>query len=150
MSRRQAREVALQALFQLDFNGPDLEEQRGAYETLAIDAALGEVEGEPVTKKDRRYIESVVLGTRQNLEQIDEMIGRHAKGWKVSRMAAVDRNLARLAVYEMCLADEKLAPGIVINEAVELDKNYDEPDTVAFVNGVLGGFMRGEFPQEEA
>jgi N utilization substance protein B len=142
MSRRQAREVALQALFQLDFNGPDLEEQRGAYETLAIDAALGEVEGEPVTKKDRRYIESVVLGTRQNLEQIDEMIGRHAKGWKVSRMAAVDRNLARLAVYEMCLADEKLAPGIVINEAVELAKKFGTDESGRYINGILNALVK--------
>ena len=142
MSRRQAREVALQALFQLDFNGPDLEEQRGAYETLAIDAALGEVEGEPVTKKDRRYIESVVLGTRQNLEQIDEMIGRHAKGWKVSRMAAVDRNLARLAVYEMCLADEQLAPGIVINEAVELAKKFGTDESGRYINGILNALVK--------
>lgn len=142
MSRRQAREVALQALFQLDFNGPDLEEQRRAYETLAIDAALGEVEGEPVTKKDRRYIESVVLGTRQNLEQIDEMIGRHAKGWKVSRMAAVDRNLARLAVYEMCLADEKLAPGIVINEAVELAKKFGTDESGRYINGILNALVK--------
>ena len=142
MSRRQAREVALQALFQLDFNGPDLEEQRGAYETLAIDAALGEVEGEPVTKKDRRYIESVVLGTRQNLEQIDEMIGRHAKVCKVSRMAAVDRNLARLAVYEMCLADEKLAPGIVINEAVELAKKFGTDESGRYINGILNALVK--------
>ena len=54
MSRRQAREVALQALFQLDFNSHEEEEQRGAYETLAIDAALGEAEGETLTTKDRQ------------------------------------------------------------------------------------------------
>ncbi len=142
MSRRQAREVALQALFQLDFNKPEQEEQREAYETLAIDTALGEAEEASLTKKDRSYIESVVLGTRSSLAEIDEMIGAHAKGWKVDRMAAVDRNLARLAVFEMCFAEEKLAPGIAINEAVELAKKYGTDESGRYINGILNALVK--------
>jgi N utilization substance protein B len=142
MSRRQAREVALQALFQLDFNKPEQEEQREAYETLAIDTALGEAEEASLTKKDRSYIENVVLGTRSSLAEIDEMIGAHAKGWKVDRMAAVDRNLARLAVFEMCFAEEKLAPGIAINEAVELAKKYGTDESGRYINGILNALVK--------
>lgn len=142
MSRRQAREAALQALFQLDFNCPDLEEQREAYETLAIDAAMEEAEGEPLTKKDRRYIESTVLGTRSHLSEIDQLIGAHAKGWSIDRMAAVDRNLARLAVYEMRFAEEKLAPGIAINEAVELAKKFGTDDSGRYINGILNALTK--------
>ncbi len=142
MSRRQAREVALQALFQLDFNRPELEEQREAYETLAIDTALSEAEGGDLTKKDRRYIETVVTGTRQNLEKIDEMIAGQAKGWTLDRMAAVDRNLARLAVFEMCFAEEKLAPGIAINEAIELAKKFGTDESGRYVNGILNALVK--------
>ena len=142
MSRRQAREVALQALFQLDFNKPEQEEQREAYETLAIDTALGEAEEASLTKKDRSYIENVVLGTRSSLAEIDEMIGAHAKGWKVDRMAAVDRNLARLAVFEMCFAEEKLAPGIAINEAVELAKKFGTDESGRYINGILNALVK--------
>ena len=142
MSRRQAREVALQALFQLDFNSHDEEEQRETYETLAIDAALGEAEGETLTKKDRQYIETVVTGTRSQLGAIDEMISAHAKGWKLGRMAAVDRNLARLAVFEMCFAEEKLAPGIAINEAVELAKKYGTDESGRYINGILNALVK--------
>ena len=142
MSRRQAREVALQALFQLDFNNHDEEEQREAYETLAIDAALGEAEGDALTKKDRRYIESVVSGTRSKLEAIDEMLSAHAKGWKLGRMAAVDRNLARLAVFEMCFAEDKLAPGIAINEAVELAKKFGTDESGRYINGILNALAK--------
>ncbi len=142
MSRRQAREAALQALFQLDFNRPDEEEQREAYETLAIDTALSEAEGEPLTKKDRSYVESLVSGTRSHLEEIDSMISSHAKGWKLERMAAVDRNLARLAVFEMCFAEDKLAPGIAINEAVELAKKYGTDDSGRYINGILNALVK--------
>ena len=132
----------MQALFQLDFNSPDVEEQKAAYETLAIDTALGEAEGGTLTKKDRQYIEMVVAGTRSQLGAIDEMLSAHAKGWKLGRMAAVDRNLARLAVFEMCFAEEKLAPGIAINEAVELAKKFGTEESGRYINGILNALVK--------
>jgi N utilization substance protein B len=86
----------------------------------------------------------VVSGTRSQLGGIDEMLSAHAKGWKLDRMAAVDRNLARLAVCEMCFAEEKLAPGIAINEAVELAKKFGTDDSSRYVNGILGAMMKAQ------
>ena len=73
------------------------------------------------------------------------MIERYAKGWKSERISRTARAILRIALCEI-LYMEDIPAAVAINEAVELDKNYDDPETVAFVNGVLGGFMRGEFP----
>ena len=140
MSRRQAREVALQALFQLDLNRSEAEDQQEMYETLALDTALGENERLP--KRDREYARIIVRGTRQNLEAIDEMLAAASHEWKVERMAAVDRNIARLAVFEIRFGQEEITPKIVINEAVELAKKYGTDDSGRFVNGILGAIVK--------
>ena len=75
--------------------------------------------------------------------EIDGFIERYAKGWKVERISRTALAVLRCAICEI-LYMEDIPNAAAINEAVELDKNYDDPDTVAFVNGVLGGFMRGE------
>ncbi|MFV0635952.1 transcription antitermination factor NusB [Mitsuokella sp.] len=140
MSRRQAREVALQALFQLDLNPAEAADQEEMQETLAIDTALGEAER--LSAHDRAFVQKLVSGTRANLEAIDQMIAQNSREWKVERMAAVDRNLTRMATYEMCFADEKLTPNIAINEAVELAKKYGTDDSSRYVNGILGAIMK--------
>ena len=140
MSRRQAREVALQALFQLDLNRSEGEGQQEMYETLALDTALGE--NEKLPKRDREYARIIVQGTRQNLEVIDEMLAAASHEWKVERMAAVDRNIARLAVFEIRFGQEEITPKIVINEAVELAKKYGTDDSGRFVNGILGAIVK--------
>ena len=139
MSRRQAREVALQALFQLDLN-PGGDEEREMYETLALDTALEEHEKLPV--RDREYADSIVRGTRRNLGSIDQLIVASSRGWKVARMAAVDRNIVRMAAYEMRFGEEEITPNIVINEAVELAKKYGTDDSGRFVNGILGAMVK--------
>ena len=142
MSRRQAREAALQALFQLDFNKPEGEEQREAYETLAVDTALAEAETGSLTDKDSEYVQTVVHGTRRFLPEVDTLLAQQSRGWKPERMAAVDRNVARLAIFEMCFAEERLDAGIVINEAVELAKKYGTDDSGRFVNGILDALAK--------
>lgn len=142
MSRRQAREAALQALFQLDLNPAENAEQTEMYETLAIDTALGEAEKMPA--HDRDYVKTLVHGTRKNLEAIDALIAKSSKNWKVERMAAVDRNLTRMAIYEIRFSDEKLTPSIAINEAVELAKKYGTDDSSRYVNGILGAMLKLE------
>ena len=142
MSRRQAREAALQALFQLDFNKPEGEEQREAYETLAVDTALAEAEAGSLTAKDSEYVQTVVHGTRRFLPEVDTLLAQQSRGWKPERMAAVDRNVARLAIFEMCFAEERLDAGIVINEAVELAKKYGTDDSGRFVNGILDALAK--------
>ena len=146
MSRRQAREAALQALFQLDLNHGEDEEQRELYETMALDTAFGECEKLP--EHDRDYAREVVLGTRERLEDIDRLIALASHGWKVERMAVVDRNIVRMAAFEMKFGKEEINPNIVINEAVELAKKYGTDDSGRFVNGILGAIVKGSSRKE--
>ena len=134
MSRRMAREAAFKALFQLDFNFE--EEQREACEESAIETMF---EDNPrLTKRFLPYIEDAVKGTRAHLVEIDEIIMAHLKqGWQLSRLMAADRNILRLAVYEMKFVEPPLPKSIAINEAVELAKKYGTDDSSRFVNGIL-------------
>ena len=134
MSRKLAREAAFKALFQLDFNFE--EDNRQECEDLAIQTMFDD---EPrLTKKDFAYIESSVKGTRARLEEIDEIITAHLKqGWLLPRIMAADRNILRLAVYEMKFVEPNLRKSIAINEAVELAKKYGTDDSSRFVNGIL-------------
>ena len=136
MSRKLAREATFKALFQLDFNSEEGEE-RETYEDLAINTMF-EDEPKLTSKKDLAYIESTVKGTRAELEEIDAVIvSRLKEGWQLSRIMAVDRNILRLAVYEMKFAEPTIPKSIVINEAVELAKKYGTDDSGRFVNGIL-------------
>jgi N utilization substance protein B len=136
MSRKLAREATFKALFQLDFNSAEGDE-REAYEDLAINTMFDE-EPKLTSKKDWSYIESTVKGTRAHLEEIDALIvSRLKEGWQLSRIMAVDRNILRLAVYEMKFAEPTIPKSIVINEAVELAKRYGTDDSGRFVNGIL-------------
>ena len=135
MSRKLAREAAFKALFQLDFNFE--EEEREAYENLAIETMFDD-EPKLTLKKDLAYIEQTVKGTREHLTEIDETITAHLKtGWQLSRIMATDRNILRLAIYEMKFVEPPLPKGVVINEAVELAKRYGTDDSSKFVNGIL-------------
>ena len=140
MSRRFAREAAFKALFQLDFNSAEGEE-RESYEDLAIKTMF---EDNPrLMKKDLPYIEATVKGTRAQLEEIDEIIVSHLKeSWQLSRIMSADRNILRLAVYEMKFAESPLPKSIVINEAIELAKKYGTDDSSKFVNGILETISR--------
>jgi len=134
MSRKLAREAAFKALFQLDFNFEV--EKREECENLAIETMFDD--NPKLTKKDLAYIESSVKGTRACLEEIDTIIAANLKqGWQLSRIMAADRNILRLAVYEMKFVEPPLAKNIIINEAVELAKKYGTDDSSKFVNGIL-------------
>ena len=134
MSRKFAREAAFKALFQLDFN---FEEERREYsENLAIETMFDD--NPRLTKKDLAFIENSVKGTRARLEEIDEILTTHLKqGWQLPRIMAADRNILRLAVYEMKFSESPLSKNVVINEAVELAKKYGTDDSSRFVNGIL-------------
>lgn len=134
MSRKFAREAAFKALFQLDFNFEETE--REAYENLAIETMFND--NPRLTKRDLAYIESSVKGTRSRLNEIDRIIISNLKeGWQLSRLMAADRNILRLAVYEMKFVEPTIEKGVAINEAVELAKKYGTDDSSRFVNGIL-------------
>lgn len=132
MSRRKAREMALQTLYQLDFNATEPDQ--------ALATALDEA-GE-VDVKTRDYAWALVSGATANRAAIDEVIGGASAEWKLDRMASVDRNIARLAIYEMRFGSEPLTPGVVINEAVELAKTFGTDDSSRFINGILGSLVK--------
>ena len=129
MIRRIARELALQSLFQIDFNSCEAE--------VAVDAALSEHEEENALKA-RDYALLLVQGVLDNKEAIDARLSEYAIDWTVERMSATDRNILRVAVYEMLFAEPAVACGIAINEAVEVAKAYGTEESPRFVNGVLG------------
>ena len=135
MSRRIARELVLQSLFQVDFTKTEPE--------AALAAAM-EAQGVVAGEASVAYARQVLLGTVAHLAEIDAKISGHAKNWELSRMPVVDRNILRLAVYEMLFAEEKQPVNIAVNEAVELAKLYGSEKSGSFINGVLGQLMRDE------
>ena len=132
MSRRKSREMALQTLFQLDYNTADKSE--------AIQAVL--MENENLSENTRNYTECLVAGTQEKIAEIDAIIMEVSEEWKLDRMAGIDRNIARIAIYEMKYGAEKLSPNVVINEAVELAKIYGTEESSRFVNGILGALVK--------
>lgn len=135
MIRRIARELVLQSLFQIDFAQVDCE--------AALNAAVEERSDESA-EKAKEYAQDVLNGVLANSEAIDARISEYAIDWTLERMPAVDRNILRVAVYEMFFAAEKLVPNVAINEAVEIAKIYGTDDTPRFINGVLGKMVRSD------
>jgi len=125
-SRRRAREVALQFLYQLDLQGED-DPVPHEQEFWARHALSGEA---------KTFAETLVRGTKASQAKIDQIIEQYTENWALERMAAVDRNILRVAVYEMLWTDE--APGkVVINEAIEIAKKFGTKESGRFINGVL-------------
>ncbi len=137
MSRRQAREMALQTLYQLDFNPTEPES--------ALAAAVEEAGA--VDEKTRVYATGLVRGALANRQAIDDVISRVSSEWRLERMASVDRNIARIAIFEMRFSDENLSANVVINEAVELAKTFGTDDSSRFVNGILGSLVKNKEPR---
>lgn len=152
MTRKAAREIAIQLCFAAsasDAAPEDLLEDFFSgehYESLGEEQELFR---DLPDEKQMAYIRELVTKTMDHRVELDHYIERYAKGWKPERISRTALAILRCAMCEI-LYMEEVPNAAAINEAVELDKGYDEPDTVAFVNGVLGGFMRGEFGQESA
>ena len=134
MSRRHAREAALLTLFQIEFGADGSSAENVS--ALAVD----EVEG--ITEHDLLYAHALVQGTWSHRAEIDAQITCLAREWKLDRMAAVDRNLIRMAYYEMRYQEERIDPPIAINEAVELAKKYGSDDAHRYVNGILAAMQK--------
>jgi transcription antitermination factor NusB len=126
MNRRKAREYALQALFQREFTG--------SQQNLFPDEGPAPSQGEK--KETEQFAEALVRGTIDNLEEIDRVIKEAAEHWEMERMAAVDRNILRFAVYEILYRND-IPPAVTINEALEIAKKYSSIEAVPFINGLL-------------
>jgi len=124
-SRRKSREFALQMLFQWEVGAHSPEKVLASF--LPAHNANIEV---------KVFAQSLFEGTVEHVESIDPLLRRHAEHWKLERMAAVDRNVLRLALYEL-LHHPETPPAVVINEALELARRFSAAESVEFVNGVL-------------
>ena len=128
--RTQARECALQILYQIDVG------------KFSADEALQDYfEGHEEPEVIKEFAKALVLGASSKTQDIDKMISDSAENWTMARMAVVDRNILRLAAYEMLFTPEVPAK-VCINEAVELAKKYGDKDSGKFVNGVLDRIFR--------
>ncbi|HEY1585957.1 MAG TPA: transcription antitermination factor NusB [Polyangia bacterium] len=136
-TRRRAREFALQILYQLD-----VQEQLSDDQAIALYwksfAASAEAEGANVADlgEVQPFAEKLVRGVREHLAELDAQIQGASKNWRLERMARVDRNLIRLALYELKYGEDVPAK-VAINEAIEIAKRYGTNESSAFVNGIL-------------
>ncbi|MEC0230915.1 transcription antitermination factor NusB [Paenibacillus alba] len=140
MKRRVAREIAVQSLYQIQMNEATPQE--------AVQVAIHEAEHDNETeldfkgeKIDPAYIVELVEGTYSHKVSIDELLEEYLKGWAMDRLSRVDREVLRLAVYEMLYRDD-VPPKVVVNEAIDLAKHYGTDESGKFVNGVLGKMIK--------
>jgi len=136
--RRRARELALQLLYQRDIAGTEPEE---------MFARTDEYLGAPPEVQE--YASRLVLGTLGRLAELDERLAKQSDHWRLGRMPVVDRNLLRVALYELIHEDET-PDAVVIDEAVEIAKRFSTPSSAPFINGVLDGIRRSLFGGREA
>ena len=123
--RRRAREFAVQFLYSFQVNPGELEEKLADFwKTRNVD------------RKVKEFADSLVRGTLSQKERIDEMISNQVINWDISRIALVDSNILRLAVYELAFRDD-IPPVVSINEAVDIAKKFGTPESGKFVNGIL-------------
>jgi N utilization substance protein B len=129
--RRKAREVALQFLYQLDQHGAGDPAPHGA-EFWAR---------HPVDPDTQAFADALVRGAKQQQPKIDQLLAQYAEHWDLDRMAVVDRNILRMAVYELLWAPD-VPPKAVINEAIEIAKKFGTTESSRFINGVLDRILR--------
>lgn len=151
MTRTAAREIAVELGFAVSAAGQEPEAALDSFfeeEYYATLAGEGELYQEYPDKKQLAYIRELVTGVIQRREELDGYIEKYSRAWKVSRISRTAVAVLRVAMYEVLYMDE-VPDAAAINEAVELAKGYDEAETVSFLNGILGGFVRGEKPAAE-
>ena len=135
MARHRAREQALQLLFQWDFRRTPLDEiTRGYYDSLLLS------EDSTAQPRPEEFTGELFHGVVDELTDVDDRIERNASNWRMSRMPAVDRNVLRLAVWEMLRTETP--PAVIIDEALELARRFSGEESVHFINGVLDAVRR--------
>ena len=130
--RSKAREVALHLLYQIEITKGDYAQSFNSY-----------LENHPQRQEVIDFSFVLLEGTAKNIKIIDELIKKYVKNWEIDRMAIIDRNILRLACYELYYLDE-IPPKVSINEAIELAKRFGDVDSPRFVNGILDKIYKQE------
>src|SRR5262249_52181536 len=130
-SRRKAREYALQLLFQQDSSQQKIVINETAAQLL------------PAVKPVKDFVDRLVQGVTKNLAEIDSLIRKHAEHWRLERMGLVDRNILRMAVFELLYLEDVPAK-VTLNEAIEIAKRYGDESSGSFINGILDRILSEE------
>ncbi|MCR5826242.1 MAG: transcription antitermination factor NusB [Oscillospiraceae bacterium] len=146
MTRNTAREIAVHLAYELSFTDLTVEEliaqrlSKDRFETLSAEDPLY-AEAPGPTQTD--YIRGIVAGVAEHAPELDGYIAQYAKGWRFERIPLVAGAIMRVAMYEVLYRPD-IPNGVAVNEALEIAKKYETPETVRFINGILGSFVRGE------
>ena len=149
MLRNTAREFAVHLAYELSFTDKTVEallEDRLTAESFAQLAEEDPLYAEVPNAKQAAYIRRLVSGVGEHGAELDGYIAKYAKGWKFSRIPLVASAIMRVAMFEI-LYMQDIPDKAAINEAVEIAKKYETPETVKFINGILGSFVRQEFAE---
>ena len=145
MTRANARELAVHLIYGRDFTGEEPESvvstrlDKEYYPALSQE---NDVYAERPSRAQLGYIDRVVAGVANRADELNAEIARDSIGWDISRISRLTRSIMQLAIFETLYVDDVPA-GVAVSEAVRLAKKYDGDDTGAFVNGILGAFVRG-------
>ncbi len=129
MSRRAARQGALQVLFQMDIGQTEFEN--------ALEFVIRE---NNLDQKQEQFIRDIVHGVLGHMDAVNRIISETALDWDMERMAVVDRNILRMALYELCYSE--VPPNVAVNEAIELGKTFSTAESGKFINGILGKVVK--------
>ena len=150
MIRNTAREIAIHLAYELSFTEKTAEEltaERLTEEYFETLRGEDEIYAEAPEKDQAEYITSVVSGVSDHAPELDGYIAKYARGWKFERIPLVASAIMRVAMFEVLYRDD-IPNSVAINEAVEIAKKYETTETVKFINGILGSFVRGEITNE--
>jgi len=129
MSRRAARQAALQVLFQMDIGQTKFD---NALDFVVIENKLDQ--------KQVQFIRDTISGVLEHMDALNRIINEIALDWDMERMAGVDRSILRMALYELCYSE--VPPNVAVNEAIELGKTFSTAESGKFINGILGRVVK--------
>lgn len=150
MTRANARELAVHLIYGRDFTGEEPEQVvsvRLAKEYYAKLSEENEVYAERPNRAQVAYLDKVVSGVANRVEDLNAEIQKYSIGWDISRISRLTRAIMQLAIFEILYVDD-VPTGVAVSEAVRLAKKYDGDDTGSFVNGILGSFARSLTAEE--
>lgn len=146
MTRSTAREIATHLAYELSFTDLPVEaflDRQLSGEAFADLSPECDLYTALPNEKQKQYIRRLVSGVAEHAAELDSYIERYAKGWRFDRISLVASAIMRVAMYELMYMPD-IPHGVSINEAIEIAKKYESPETVKFMNGILGSFLREE------
>jgi N utilization substance protein B len=149
MTRKTAREIVLKLCFEITVSGKDASEiMEDVFDREYYDSLKSEDDTftQYPSERQMEYINRMVRGIGEHNAELDGYVDKYSQGWQFHRISRLAVAIMKTAMYELLYMPD-IPTGVSINEAVELAKKYEEPETIPFINGVLGSFVKGEVRQ---